>query len=71
MCDICLKYPISYLCIFVCRALDAVNMSWENMHLKNILSNDTYCSHVPDSSSSESFNSQGQPLWHGKIFFYL
>ncbi|KAK4885452.1 hypothetical protein RN001_001723 [Aquatica leii] len=46
------------------RALDAVGMSWENMHLKNILSSDTYCSHVPDSSSSGSFNSQGQPLWH-------
>lgn len=41
-------------------------MSWDNMHLKNILSSDTYSSHVPDNSSSGSFNSQGQPLWHGK-----
>ncbi|GJQ79140.1 hypothetical protein Trydic_g5393 [Trypoxylus dichotomus] len=50
------------------RALDAVvNMSWDNMHLKNILSSDTYCSHVPDNSSSGSFNSQGQPLWHEPI----
>lgn len=48
------------------RALDAVSMSWDNMHLKNILSSDTYSSHVPDNSSSGSFNSQGQPLWHGK-----
>ncbi|KAJ8925672.1 hypothetical protein NQ315_009518 [Exocentrus adspersus] len=49
------------------RALDAVTMSWDNMHLKNILSSDTYCSHVPDTSSSGSFNSQGQPLWHEPI----
>ncbi|KAG8278278.1 Zinc finger SWIM domain-containing protein 6 [Homalodisca vitripennis] len=47
------------------RALDAVGMSWDNMHLKNILSSDSYCSHVPDSSLiSGSFNSLGQPLWH-------
>ncbi|CAG9766418.1 unnamed protein product [Ceutorhynchus assimilis] len=51
------------------RALDAVGMSWDNMHLKNILSSDTYCSHVPDNSSysNGSFNSQGQPLWHESI----
>ncbi|KAL1501209.1 hypothetical protein ABEB36_006581 [Hypothenemus hampei] len=50
------------------RALDAVEMSWDNMHLKNILSSDTYCSHVPDKSNSNgSFNSQGQPLWHESI----
>nr|XP_008195955.2 PREDICTED: zinc finger SWIM domain-containing protein 4 isoform X2 [Tribolium castaneum] len=49
------------------RALDAVGMSWDNMHLKNILSSDTYCSHVPDTTSSGSFNSQGQPLWHEPI----
>ncbi|XP_050297456.1 zinc finger SWIM domain-containing protein 5-like isoform X2 [Anthonomus grandis grandis] len=50
------------------RALDAVGMSWDNMHLKNILSSDTYCSHVPDNSNSNgSFNSQGQPLWHEPI----
>ncbi|XP_069694798.1 zinc finger SWIM domain-containing protein 5-like [Periplaneta americana] len=47
------------------RALDAVGMSWDNLHLKHILSSDTYCSHVPDSSLTVgSFNSQGQPLWH-------
>ncbi|XP_075216583.1 zinc finger SWIM domain-containing protein 5-like [Lycorma delicatula] len=47
------------------RALDAVCMSWDNMHLKHILSSDSYCSHVPDSSLiSGSFNSLGQPLWH-------
>lgn len=45
-------------------------MSWDNMHLKNILSSDSYCSHVPDSSLiSGSFNSLGQPLWHGKYYF--
>ncbi|GLV40163.1 Dorado [Carabus blaptoides fortunei] len=49
------------------RALDAVEMSWDNMHLKHILSSDAYCSHVPDSSSSGSFNSQGQPLWHESL----
>lgn len=48
-------------------ALDAVSMSWDNLHLKHILSSDTYCSHIPESSLiSGSFNSQGQPLWHGK-----
>nr|CAI5841473.1 unnamed protein product [Callosobruchus analis] len=31
------------------------------------LGGDTYCSHVPDTSSSGSFNSQGQPLWHEPI----
>lgn len=47
------------------RALDAVGMSWDNMHLKHILSSDSYCSHIPDSAlTSGSFNSQGQPLWH-------
>ncbi|XP_047000533.1 zinc finger SWIM domain-containing protein 5-like [Schistocerca americana] len=47
------------------RAMDAVGMSWDNLHLKHILSSDTYCSHVPDSSLlCGSFNSQGQPLWH-------
>ncbi|KAL1130265.1 hypothetical protein AAG570_013203 [Ranatra chinensis] len=47
------------------RAFDAANLSWDNMHLKNILSSDKYCSHIPDSSLiSGSFNSQGQPLWH-------
>lgn len=45
-------------------------MSWDNMHLKNILSSDTYCSHVPNNSSTGSFNSQGQPLWHGKIISF-
>lgn len=51
------------------RALDAIGMSWDNMHLKNILSSDSYCSHVPDSTLlSGSFNSLGQPLWHGNNF---
>lgn len=51
------------------RALDAVGMSWDNMHLKNILYSDTYCSHVPDTTNLGSFNSQGQPLWNGEILF--
>lgn len=49
------------------RALDAVSMSWDNMHLKNILSSDVYCSHVPDNSTSGTFNPQGQPLWNEPI----
>jgi len=54
--------------LYGCRALDAVSMSWDNLHLKHILSSDTYCSHVPDSSLTVgSFNSQGQPLWHGEF----
>ena len=49
------------------RALDAVELSWDNVHLKNILSSDTYCSHITDSAlTSGSFNPQGQPLWHGE-----
>ncbi|XP_039276000.1 LOW QUALITY PROTEIN: zinc finger SWIM domain-containing protein 5 [Nilaparvata lugens] len=47
------------------RALDAVGMSWDNMHLKHILSSDSYCSHIPDISGS--FNSLGQPLWHESL----
>lgn len=39
-------------------------MSWDNIHLKNVLSSDTYSSHIPDSTQSGSFNSLGQPLWH-------
>ncbi|XP_017773023.1 PREDICTED: zinc finger SWIM domain-containing protein 5-like [Nicrophorus vespilloides] len=49
------------------RAMDAVSMSWDNMHLKNILSSDVYCSHIPDNTSSGSFNSQGQPMWNEPI----
>lgn len=50
------------------RALDAVELSWDNVHLKNILSSDTYCSHITDSAlTSGSFNPQGQPLWHGEF----
>ncbi|KAF4520582.1 hypothetical protein B566_EDAN005993 [Ephemera danica] len=47
------------------RALDAVGLSWDSLHLKHILSSDTYCSLVPDSAvHSGAFNAQGQPLWH-------
>lgn len=44
------------------RALDAVNMSWDNSHLKNILASDTFCGHT--GGNPESFNSVGQPLWY-------
>ncbi|XP_071448668.1 zinc finger SWIM domain-containing protein 5-like [Hetaerina americana] len=33
------------------RALDAVEMAWDNVHLKRILSGDSYCSHTPAESS--------------------
>ncbi|KAG8231223.1 hypothetical protein J437_LFUL005897 [Ladona fulva] len=33
------------------RALDAVEMTWDNVHLKRILSGDSYCSHTPAESS--------------------
>lgn len=60
-----------YLYVSYSRALDAINMTWDNMHLKNILIKDTYCSHVPDTTHhSGSFNSHGQPLWHGIDFFF-
>lgn len=54
------------------RALDAVNMTWDNVHLKNILMADGYCDVVADTTHhSGSFNNNGQPLWHGKIFHYI
>ncbi|XP_065337234.1 zinc finger SWIM domain-containing protein 4-like [Cloeon dipterum] len=46
------------------RAIDAVSLSWDNIHLKHLLSSDNYCSLVPDSAvHSGIFNAQGQPLW--------
>ena len=52
----------------VFRALDAVNMTWDNSHLKNILMSDQYCSHIPETAHA-TFNSTGHPLWNGKIEF--
>lgn len=61
------------------RALDAVNMSWENQHLKNILASNSYTinssnavqtagsskpSQTVLSSLKSNFNAMGQPLWH-------
>ncbi|CAH2242793.1 jg25113 [Pararge aegeria aegeria] len=56
------------------KALDAVDISWENDHLKNILGSDEfYDPEKPDKpgASMEStlqpypkFNELGQPLWH-------
>lgn len=61
------------------KALDAVSMSWENQHLKNILASSMYSISSPNAvqtagSSKPSpitlttmkanFNSAGQPLWH-------
>ncbi|GBP13961.1 Zinc finger SWIM domain-containing protein 5 [Eumeta japonica] len=56
------------------KALDAVDISWENEHLKNILSSDEYCDpekpepEKPGSSATlqpyPKFNHLGQPLWH-------
>lgn len=62
------------------KALDAVNMTWENEHLKNILASDSYKisseNSVQIAGSSKSaisnnntlaksnFNILGQPLWH-------
>jgi len=56
------------ICVcLICRAIDAVHLSWDSLHLKHLLSSDNYCSLIPDSSvHSGTFNSQGQPLWHGK-----
>lgn len=63
-------YSNMYLLIY--RALDAVNMTWDNAHLKNILMSDTYCSHIPDTTHhSGSFNSIGHPLWHGMYFLAI
>ncbi|XP_055635442.1 uncharacterized protein LOC129775138 isoform X2 [Toxorhynchites rutilus septentrionalis] len=63
------------------KALDAVNMTWDNDHLKFILESDSYrlssqnSVQIAGSSKSTSnspslksnFNSLGQPLWHEKI----
>ncbi|CAH2042077.1 unnamed protein product, partial [Iphiclides podalirius] len=56
------------------KALDAVDISWENEHLKNILSSDEYCDpEKPDKAGGSAtstlqpypkFNDLGQPLWH-------
>lgn len=60
------EYVLFYYSI--CRAIDAVHLSWDSLHLKHLLSSDNYCSLIPDSSvHSGTFNSQGQPLWHGKF----
>lgn len=61
------------------KALDAVSMSWDNQHLKNILASNTYSINssnaVQTAGSSKpsqtvlttlkaNFNTAGQPLWH-------
>ncbi|XP_046969916.1 zinc finger SWIM domain-containing protein 4-like [Vanessa cardui] len=57
------------------KALDAVDISWENEHLKNILSSDEFCDpEKPDKAGASTgstslqpypkFNELGQPLWH-------
>ncbi|CAO1393064.1 unnamed protein product [Diamesa hyperborea] len=61
------------------KALDAVNMTWDNDHLKNILASDAYSLSSDNSvqiagssksvasnatSAKSNFNSTGQPLWH-------
>lgn len=59
------------------RALDAVNMTWDNQHLKNILAGSTYredssnaiavagtSAMVIISAQKSNFNANGQPLWH-------
>ncbi|KAG5674753.1 hypothetical protein PVAND_004703 [Polypedilum vanderplanki] len=61
------------------KALDAVNMTWDNKHLKLILASDTYSLasensvqiagsskmvNANNTSSKSNFNSLGQPLWY-------
>ncbi|XP_059621157.1 uncharacterized protein LOC132264845 [Phlebotomus argentipes] len=61
------------------KALDAVSMSWDNQHLKNILASDSYSlsstnsvqiagssksAQANSTSAKSNFNSLGQPLWH-------
>uniref|UniRef100_A0A1L8DB63 SWIM-type domain-containing protein n=1 Tax=Nyssomyia neivai TaxID=330878 RepID=A0A1L8DB63_9DIPT len=61
------------------KALDAVSMSWDNQHLKNILASDTYSlsstnsvqiagssksAQANSTSAKSNFNALGQPLWH-------
>lgn len=63
------------------KALDAVNMTWDNDHLKFILESDSYSISSQNSvqiagssksfsnspSSKSNFNAVGQPLWHEQI----
>ncbi|XP_052869803.1 uncharacterized protein LOC128275366 [Anopheles cruzii] len=64
------------------KALDAVNMTWDNEHLKRILESDSYrlssrnsvqiagSSKIPTTNhpcAKSNFNNDGQPLWHEKI----
>lgn len=61
------------------KALDAVNMTWDNKHLKLILASDTYSLasensvqiagssktvNANNTSSKSNFNANGQPLWY-------
>uniref|UniRef100_A0A1B0CV38 Uncharacterized protein n=1 Tax=Lutzomyia longipalpis TaxID=7200 RepID=A0A1B0CV38_LUTLO len=62
------------------KALDAVSMSWDNQHLKNILASDSYSlssansvqiagsskssAQANSTSAKSNFNTLGQPLWH-------
>lgn len=54
------------------KALDAVSMTWENQHLKQILASNTYSlkqyNSIPSTTkvttSKTLFNCVGQPLWH-------
>lgn len=62
------------------KALDAVGMSWENQHLKQILASNAYAGEsfsvpstskvavslppVTPSSMKANFNTSGEPLWH-------
>lgn len=62
--------------LFSTRALDAVDISWENEHLKYILGADEYCDsekpHKAGGSATATllpypkYNELGQPLWHGE-----
>nr|XP_029728306.1 uncharacterized protein LOC109414426 [Aedes albopictus]XP_029728307.1 uncharacterized protein LOC109414426 [Aedes albopictus] len=63
------------------KALDAVNMTWDNDHLKFILESDSYSISSQNSvqiagssksfsnspSAKSNFNAVGQPLWHEQI----
>ena len=60
------------------KALDAVNMTWENAHLKHILASESYSlasensvqiagssrSLMNNTPAKSNFNVLGQPLWH-------
>lgn len=50
------------------RAIEGCDLHWQDSHLQRIISSDFYISpSYPREGEGLLFNSQGQPLWLGKL----